>query len=68
MYTKSHENRIIDPLSLASREVRHRRSRLGKADVFVGGGTPTSTTLGHAPPRIQCRTRASGIRCRVRAS
>jgi hypothetical protein len=59
---------VVDPPPLAPREVRHRRSFLRKAGVVAGGGTPAGATPGHVPPRSRCRTRASGIRRRVRAS
>jgi hypothetical protein len=51
IYTKSHKNRVVDPPSLAPREICHRRSRLGKVGVVAGGGTPAGTTPGRAPPR-----------------
>jgi hypothetical protein len=38
-------------------EVYHRRSRLGKAGVIAGGGTPADAAPGDAPPRSRCRAR-----------
>jgi hypothetical protein len=40
---------VVDPPPLAPREVRRRRSRLGKADVIAGGGTPACATPGRTP-------------------
>jgi hypothetical protein len=68
MYTKSHKNRVVDQPPLAPREVRCRRSRLGKVGVVAGGGMPACATPERTLLRSRCRTCASGIRRRVRAS
>jgi hypothetical protein len=50
------------------REVCRRRSRLGKAGVIAGGGTPAGATQGRAPSRSRHRVGAPGLDRRVRSS
>jgi hypothetical protein len=50
------------------REVRRRRSRLGKDGDVARRGTPAGATPGRTPPRSRHRARASGIRRHVCSS
>jgi hypothetical protein len=66
IYTKSHKNRAVDPPTLAPREIRQHRSRLGKVGVVAEGGTPAGATPGRAPPRSAAAALPQGHQCRCR--